>query len=58
MSVSSKTYEPSYREEDVDLTLDDHEQRISRLEKMAYVGIGAALVRGGDIAINLASALL
>lgn len=57
MSVSSKTYEPSYRQEDVDETLQEHEQRISRLEKLAYIGIGAGLVRGGELMANLSGLL-
>lgn len=39
----------SYREREVDNTLDDHEIRISRLEKVSLVVVGYALAEGGSL---------
>lgn len=48
-------YEPTYRQQDVDRTLDDHERRIGRLEKAALIGIGYGLAEGGSLVTQLAS---
>lgn len=40
----------SYREKDVDKTLDKHATRIRRLEKIALIGIGYGLAEGGNLA--------
>lgn len=48
-AMSAEEYHPTYREQDVDDTLDDHEQRISRLEKAALVGIGYGLAEGYNL---------
>lgn len=42
-------YEPTYRQQDVDNTLEDHEHRIGRLEKAVLVGIGYGLAEGYNI---------
>lgn len=42
-------YQPTYRQQDVDHTLEDHEQRIGRLEKAVLVGIGYGLAEGYEI---------
>lgn len=44
----------SYREKGVDDTLDEHDARIKRLEKVALVGIGYALAEGSNIVTDLA----
>lgn len=43
----------SYREQGVDDTLDEHEHRIKRLEKIALVGIGYGLAEGSNIVTDL-----
>jgi hypothetical protein len=57
MASDSSQYERSYRERDVDETLDDHDYRISRLEKIALVGFGYALASGANIATHITSIL-
>jgi len=47
--MSAEEYHPTYRQQDVDATLDDHDQRISRLEKAFLVGIGYGLAEGYNI---------
>jgi hypothetical protein len=47
----------TYRERDVDDTLDDHEGRISRLEKVALVGVGYGLASGANIITDVVSIL-
>jgi len=47
--AESEVYEPTYRERDVDHTLDDHEQRINRLEKAVLVGFGYGLAEGSQL---------
>lgn len=47
--MGRKAYEPSYRQEDVDTTLEDHERRITRLEKVALVAAGYLVADGADI---------
>jgi hypothetical protein len=49
MASDTSQYERSYRERDVDETLTDHEQRLSRLEKVALIGIGYGLASGAQI---------
>jgi hypothetical protein len=48
--MGRETYEPSYRQEDVDTTLEDHERRITRLEKVALVAAGYFVADGAEIA--------
>jgi hypothetical protein len=57
MASESSQYEPSYRERDVDETLDDHDHRISRLEKIALVGFGYGLASGANIVTHITSIL-
>lgn len=45
----AQRYSPTYRQQDVDETLDDHEARLSRLEKAALVGAGYAIAEAPDI---------
>lgn len=40
MSAKEEGYQPTYREQDVDDTLDNHDTRLSRLEKAAFIGAG------------------
>jgi hypothetical protein len=47
----------TYRERDVDDTLDDHESRISRLEKVALVGVGYGLASGANIVTDFMTLL-
>lgn len=47
----------SYREEDVDETLAEHERRITRLEKVSLVVMGYLIADGATI-VNELSALL
>lgn len=49
MASEEPTYEPTYRQSDVDSTLDNHEHRIKRLEKAALIGIGYGLAEGSNI---------
>lgn len=42
-------YDPTYRQRDVDDTLEDHDSRISRLEKGALVGLGYALATAPEV---------
>ena len=49
MASGSSQYERSYRERDVDDTLDEHDTRISRLEKAFLVGAGYGLATGAEI---------
>jgi hypothetical protein len=53
---STEEYRPSYREETVDETLDEHDVRISRNEKRWLMTKGAlgmlATVKGVDFAIS------
>lgn len=46
-------YEPTYRQQDVDNTLDDHEIRISRLEKAVLIGIGYGLAEGSQLIVDM-----
>lgn len=54
-SEMSDNYEPTYREIDVDKTLVEHDNRISRNEKRWLMGKGAlavlAVVKGIDFGI-------
>lgn len=43
----------SYREQDVDETLDEHAARIGRLEKVALIGMGYGLAEGSNIVTDL-----
>lgn len=47
--ATSDEYSPTYRERDVDETLEDHEGRIYRLERVALIGIGYGLAEGGNV---------
>lgn len=42
-------YQPTYRQQDVDDTLDEHDRRLSRLEKAVLVGFGYGLAEGYEI---------
>lgn len=48
-AMSAEEYHPTYRQQDVDNTLENHDQRISRLEKAFLVGIGYGLAEGYNI---------
>lgn len=49
MAKDDVSYEPTYREQDVDETLDNHDTRLSRLEKVALLGIGYGLAEGNQL---------
>jgi hypothetical protein len=51
------SYEPTYRQQEIDGTLDDHEARISRLEKAGLVAVGYGLASGADIVVDLSQLL-
>lgn len=40
----------TYRKQDVDETLEEHDRRITRLEKAAYIGLGYVLATSPEIA--------
>jgi len=48
-AMSQKEYQPTYRQKDVDGTLENHETRISRLEKAGLVAVGYAAASGYDM---------
>ena len=52
--ANERGYEPSYREKDVDNTLEEHDTRISRLEKIALVGVGYGLAEGSTFITDIA----
>jgi hypothetical protein len=54
---SDETYSPTYRQRDVDDTLDDHEGRITRLEKIALLSVGYGLAEGWTIITDIGSLL-
>jgi hypothetical protein len=47
--AADEEYHPTYRQKEVDTTLDDHETRIGRLEKAFLVGMGYGLAEGYNI---------
>jgi len=47
-------YSPTYRQQDVDDSLDDHDTRISRLEKFALLVVGYGIAEGGNVITQLA----
>jgi len=51
--MGSESRSLTYREKDVDSTLDEHDRRISRLEKAAWVGAGYVVAEFPNIASNL-----
>lgn len=51
--AEGRVYEPSYRQQDVDETLDDHDRRINRLEKGALVALGYVTADAPDVAREL-----
>lgn len=53
----SESHKLSYRERDVDEKLDDHEQRITNLERAKLLGIGYLLAKAPDIAASLSGVL-
>jgi len=53
-SESERAYEPSYRDQHVDDTLDEHNARINRLEKVALIGIGYGLAEGSNLVTQFA----
>lgn len=57
MASEEETYEPTYRQQDVDHTLSDHERRITRLEKVALLGVGYGLAEGSNIVTQFAGLL-
>lgn len=52
-----EVYDPTYREKDVDDTLNDHEERLTRLEKIALIGIGYGLAEGATLVTQFPSIL-
>lgn len=51
--TAASGYDPTYREEHVEERLDDHDRRISRLEKAALIGLGYGLASGSEVIQNL-----
>lgn len=49
MAADKPTYEPSYRQQSVDDTLDSHDRRISRLEKGALIIGGYLIAEGANV---------
>lgn len=47
--AANEPQELTYREQSVDDELDDHEQRISRLEKAFLVGVGYVFAEQGVV---------
>lgn len=58
MASGSSQYERSYRERDVDETLDEHDYRISRLEKVALMGIGYGIATGAEAVTQVTQFLI
>ncbi|AGF91193.1 hypothetical protein HAPG_00007 [Halorubrum phage GNf2] len=52
--MGEQEYSPTYRQQDVDETLNDHDTRISRLEKLALLVVGYGIAEGGNIVTELA----
>jgi hypothetical protein len=50
--------ELTYREQDVDETLDDHDRRISRLEKLALLAVGYVTADAPDVVRELSTLLI
>lgn len=61
-SDSGRVYDPSYRQQDVDETLQDHEERITRNERWRLILKGAvagiAMASGGQIAGGITDFIL
>jgi hypothetical protein len=55
--MARESYDPSYRQSNVDTTLDDHETRITRLEKIALIGFGYLVADGAEIVSTFSSLL-
>lgn len=55
--MSQEEYDPTYRQQDVDGTLENHETRISRLEKAGLIAVGYAAASGYDIVGVITSVL-
>lgn len=51
--AESDVYDPSYRQKSVDTTLDQHERRISRLEKVALITVGYGIAEGSQIVTDI-----
>ena len=43
------SYEPTYRQQDVDSTLDEHDNRITRVEKALLIVAGYGLADGWSL---------
>ena len=57
MGMGRESYDPSYRQSNVDTTLEDHETRITRLEKIALIGFGYLVADGAEIVSTFSSLL-
>lgn len=57
MADAQQEYEPSYRQRDVDNMLAEHEKRLTRLEKIALLGLGYGLASGAEIITNITQLL-
>lgn len=55
--ASDSSYEPSYRQKSVDGTLDEHEKRITRLEKAGLIVLGYSIAEGSGIVETFAAFL-
>jgi len=51
--AKANEYNPTYRQSNVDDTLEDHDTRISRLEKAILVLIGYGIAEGGNIVTEI-----
>jgi len=58
MAEASSEDSLSYRQRDVDDTLDEHDNRISRLEKAALIGAGYGLAEGSKFVTDVTSLVL
>jgi len=52
-SANNNGHNLSWRERDVDEKLDDHEQRITTLERAKLLGMGYLLAKAPEIAASL-----
>lgn len=55
--MGRESYDPTFRQQNVDETIKDHERRITRLEKVALIGAGYLIADGAEIATVFTSLL-
>lgn len=53
--TEGREYNPTYRQKDVDTTLDEHDTRLSRLEKAALIALGYGIADGGEMLTEIAA---